>query len=111
MGSCLIVVLLTLALTVSDGLADGVRTQTPAADYSRKSNVIYGQTFGVPLAMEVLTPVKSNGKGAVWIVSSNGVSTREQTLTASFERRVAPLLHHGYTVFAVIHRSSPNFQV
>jgi acetyl esterase/lipase len=55
--------------------------------------------------------VKRSGLGVVWVVSSNGTSSREQTLQASFERRVSPLLLHGYTVFAVVHGSSPAFQV
>jgi acetyl esterase/lipase len=44
-------------------------------------------------------------------VSSSGKSSREQTLQPSFERRISPLLTHGYTIFAVIHGSSPAFQV
>jgi acetyl esterase/lipase len=44
-------------------------------------------------------------------VSSSGKSSREQTLQASFERRISPLLKHGYTVFSVIHGSSPAFHM
>jgi len=59
--------------------------------------------------MEVFTPDEPNGLAIVWVVSSSGRSSREQTFQASFERRIAPLLDHGYTVFAVIHGSSPRF--
>lgn len=106
----LVAVSLALALSVNAALAERIRGQA-TADYSRQSNVAYGRASGVALTMEVLTPAKPNGNGAVWISSSNGVSNREQTLSPSFERRVTPLLNHGYTVFAVIHRSSPDFQV
>jgi acetyl esterase/lipase len=61
--------------------------------------------------MEVFTPATRNGVGVVWVVSSSGRSSREQTLQDSFERRIAPLLDHGYTVFAVIHGSAPIFNL
>jgi len=32
----------------------------------------------------------------VWIVSSSGRSGREQTLAASFERRISPLILGGF---------------
>jgi dipeptidyl aminopeptidase/acylaminoacyl peptidase len=90
---------------------DLVAGQTRIADDSRKSDVIYGRKFGVALTMEVFTPAAPNGRGVVWVVSSSGNSSREQTLQPSFERRIAPLLKHGYTVFAAVHGSSPIFQV
>jgi len=85
--------------------------QTTLTDHSRQSDVIYGRRAGLALTMEVFTPAHRNGLGVVWVVSSSGNSSREQTLQPSFERRIAPLLKHGYTVFAVIHGSTPAFQV
>ncbi len=61
--------------------------------------------------MEVFTPATRNGIGVVWVVSSSGRSSRDQTLQDSFARRIAPLLEHGYTVFAAIHGSGPIFNV
>jgi acetyl esterase/lipase len=58
----------------------------------------------------VLAPARPNGLGVVWVVSSNGISSREQTLQPSFEQRISPVLARGYTVFAVIHGSSPAFR-
>jgi dipeptidyl aminopeptidase/acylaminoacyl peptidase len=81
------------------------------AQFTRQSDVIYARKFGVALTMEVLTPAKRNGLGVVWVVSSGGVSSRDQTLQESFERRVSPLVERGYTVFAVIHGSAPIFNV
>ena len=61
--------------------------------------------------MEVFTPEKSAGLGVVWIVSSGGTSSREQALTESFEKRIGPLIDHGYVVFAVVHGNAPAFQL
>jgi acetyl esterase/lipase len=85
--------------------------RTTSAQTDRKSDVIYGRRAGLALTLEVITPTRANGLGVVWVVSSGGRSSREQTLEPSFERRIAPLLTHGYTVFAVIHGSSPAFNV
>lgn len=102
--------LVCLAVCVSSVLVHRTGAQ-PAATLTRQSDVIYGRKFGVALTMEVFTPPTRNGLGVVWVVSSGGVSSREQTLQDSFERRIAPLLTRGYTVFAVIHGSAPIFNV
>src|ERR671912_843978 len=85
--------------------------QTPSVEYSRQSDVIYGRKFGLALTMEVFVPADPNGLGVVWVVSSSGNSSREHTLQPSFERRIIPLLEHGYTIFAAIHGSTPAFSV
>lgn len=100
-----------VALTVSGTPGDLMSAQTGAAEYSRRSDVIYGRKFGLALTMEVFAPARPNGRGVVWVVSNSGNSSRDQTLQPAFERRMAPFLQHGYTVFAVIHGSSPAFQV
>lgn len=98
---------LVLCFIVS--LGSGVGAQTPKP--TRQSDVIYGRKVGVALTMEVFTPATPNGLGVVWVVSSSGRSSREQTLQDSFERRIAPLLERGYMVFAAIHASAPIFNV
>ncbi len=85
--------------------------QEAAPGASRRSDVIYGHKYGMALTMEVLAPPRPNGVGVLWIVSSSGRSSREQTLTESFQRRIGPLLERGYVVFAVIHGSAPIFNV
>jgi dipeptidyl aminopeptidase/acylaminoacyl peptidase len=100
-----------LALSVIGSGGHLAGAQTGPARFSRQSDVIYGRKFGLALTMEVLAPAEPNGVGVVWVVSSGGRSSREQTLQPSFERRVSPLLDRGYTVFAVIHGSSPAFQL
>ena len=79
--------------------------------YTRRSDVIYGHKSGLALTMEVFVPGDPNGLGVVWVVSSSGVSSRDQTLQPGFDRRIMPFLEHRYTVFAVIHGSAPRFQI
>ncbi len=84
-----------------------------AQNVTRESDVVYGRKSGMALTLEVLRPSPSsrNGLGVLWVVSSSGVSSREQTLQDSFTRRTAPLLERGFTVFAVILGSAPVFNV
>jgi acetyl esterase/lipase len=103
--------LVCLVLFLVATFADAVIAQTAAAKATRQSDLIYGRKFGMALTMEVFTPATLNGIGIVWVVSSSGRSSRDQTLQDSFERRIAPLLEHGYTIFAVIHGSAPVFNV
>jgi acetyl esterase/lipase len=100
-----------LALFLVATLGSAGAAQTSIANATRQSDVIYGRKFGMTLTMEVFTPATRNGIGVVWVVSSSGRSSRDQTLQNSFERRIAPLLERGYTVFAVIHGSAPIFNV
>jgi acetyl esterase/lipase len=100
---------LCLCLIATPGSAAAAQTST--AKSSRQSDVIYGRKFGMALTMEILTPATRNGIGVLWVASSSGRSSRDQTLQDSFERRIAPLLEHGYTVFAIIHGSAPIFNV
>jgi hypothetical protein len=83
---------LILCLTATLGSA---AAQTSAPKATRQSDVIYGRKFGVALTMEVFTAPARNGIGVVWVVSSSGMSSREQTRQDSFERRIAPLLERG----------------
>jgi acetyl esterase/lipase len=106
-----IALLAALALSVLGAPGNPAGAQSGLAEYSRQSDVIYGRKFGLALTMEVFAPAKPKGLGVIWVVSSSGRSSREQTLQPSFERRILPLLKHGYTVFAVIHGSSPAFQL
>ena len=88
---------IALALCVIRAPGNPARAQNGSAEYSRQSDVIYGRKFGLALTMEVFTAAKPNGLGVVWVVSSSGKSSREQTLQPSFERRISPLLTRGYT--------------
>src|SRR5438309_1378068 len=91
------------ALCLIGSLESRTDAQTIGAKAARQSDVIYGRKFGLALTMEVFTPASRNGLGVVWVVSSSGISSREQTLRESFQQRLSPLVDRGYTVFAVIH--------
>jgi acetyl esterase/lipase len=102
----------TLVALAADVVVLAVGSAQPATpEHARKSDVIYGRKAGLALTMEVFVPASPNRFGVVWVVSSGGRSSREQTLEPSFERRIGPLLKHGYTVFAVIHGSAPAFHI
>ncbi len=102
------IVLAALALTV---ISQSAVAQAPRIEYTRTSDVIYGRAYGLALTMEVFTPRRPNGRGVIWVVSSGGYSSRDLTEQPSFEKRISPLLEHGYIVFAVVHGSSPMFNV
>ena len=93
------------------GLIALLASRAEAQSVVRQPDVIYGRKFGMALTMEVFTPPSRNGLGVLWVVSSSGRSSREQTLNDSFARRIAPLLDRGYTVFAVLHGSAPVFNL
>lgn len=108
---CLAALYLTGAVVLIGSSARWASSQTTHPEYSRQSDVIYGRKFGVALTLERFVPAKPNGLGIVWVVTSGGRSSREQTLQPSFERRISPFLTRGYMVFAVIHGSAPAFHL
>ncbi len=71
--------------------------------------VIYARKHGMALTMVVLKPKKPNGKAIVSVVSGNWFSSY-----SSLKRGVnktTPFTESGYTVFMVMHGSSPRFDV
>ena len=86
--------------------AAGVWAQTNV-DYQRTEDVIYGRKYGTALTFDVFKPSKPNGLGIVVIVSGGWFSAHEAINPSLF----APLLQHGYTVFAVVHGSQPRYIV
>ena len=83
-----------------------VKADEPAFD--RKEDVIYARKFGTALTMDVFTPKpKSNGAAIVMIVSGGFFSAHE-SINPGFIR---PMVNRGYTVFAVVHGSQPQFTV
>ncbi len=73
----------------------------------RREIVIYGYKEGVALTLDVYFPSDANGKGAIWVVSRSGRSSRDAIDGQMF----GPLLARGYTVFAVVHGSAPRFNI
>jgi hypothetical protein len=76
-----------LTLCLVGSVATRADAQSSAAKAPRQSDVIYGRKFGLALTMEVLTPGNRNGLGVIWVVSSSGKSSRDQTLQKAYELR------------------------
>ena len=77
-------------------------------DYSRKE-VIYGRKYGVALTMDVFTPKKeANGAGVIFVVSGGWFSDRG-AINGNIGAFIQPLVDKGYTLFAVMHGSSPKY--
>jgi acetyl esterase/lipase len=78
------------------------------ANFDNKE-VIYGHKYGMATTMIVATPIQSNGKGIISVVSGNWVSSykkHQAQLEAS-----KPYLDAGYTVFLTMHSSAPIFDI
>ena len=89
----------------------------PAAAQTRvDKNVIYGTYSGLALLLDVHRPARPNGYGLVLVPGSGwqtgqGYGDRlvKDGDPASFVS-IPPLLHTGYTLFVVSHRSAPRFR-
>ena len=91
----------------ADDVPADARTK-PVVGYDRKADVIYGRKSGLALTMDVFTPQSgANGAGVVLVVSGGYFSNRDAIVPNLFR----PLLNRGYTVFAVVHGSQPQFTV
>ncbi len=73
----------------------------------RTEDVIYGRKFGVALTMDVFKPAKPNGKAIIFIVSGGWYSAHSAISPPMY----ASFLQGGYTVFAVVHGSQPQFHI
>jgi acetyl esterase/lipase len=74
----------------------------------RVNGIAYGRRNGRTLAFDVLRPSRPNGLGIAVLVSGGWKSGKP----GSFDPWVAaPLLRHGYTLFAVYHVSQPEATV
>ena len=74
----------------------------------RIDGIVYGQQQTQSLSMDILRPGHTNGLGVVVMVSGGWKSA---TAGAFPVWAAAPLLRHGYTVFAVYHVSQPEATV
>lgn len=71
--------------------------------FERTDNIVYGQRKGHELTIDMVKPSKPNGLGVLLLVSG-GWKSGKGSLRPWM---VAPLIRHGYTVFAVYHVSQP----
>lgn len=76
--------------------------------YERTSGLVYGRRAHRDLTLDIVRPGKPNGFGILLMVSGGWKSGTAGSLRPWM---VAPLLRHGYTVFAVYHVSQPQATV
>jgi len=74
----------------------------------RENGVIYGSRLGQNLALDVLRPAHPNGLGVAVMMSGGWKSSTPGSLPVWV---AAPILRHGYTVFAIYHVSQPEATV
>jgi len=95
-------------------------TSIPAAAQSAKENnavtrtvdVVYGRKAGMALTLDVFEPKHKNGAAIVFIVSGGWLSSHDDpTMVHVAPEAYVPYLERGYTVFAVVHGSQPNFAI
>jgi len=80
----------------------------PPFERLRTRDVIYGRKHGMALTMDVFKPLRRYNQGAVVMVMSGGWFSAPEMINPEF---FLPLLHHGYTVFTVVHGSQPRFTI
>ncbi len=100
--------LLVFAVLVGWGAA-GARCEEPVR---RTEDVVYGRKFGLALTMDVFQPAKPNGCGLLFLVNGGWLSSKStpgMVTVRPEDYRV--FLERGYTMFAVVTSSQPEFTV
>jgi acetyl esterase/lipase len=90
---------------------DRDRQPEGADGVTRIADVIYGRKFGMALTMDVLRPKQPNKAAVVWAVSGGFMSDHGEVSNPDFVKYMSAFLDRGYTVFAVVHGSSPKFEM
>lgn len=101
------VLLISGALVLITGLCIGAVWLYFHPHFEQTRGVVYGHRAGRDLVLDVIRPARPNGLGIVLVVSGSWKSG-----TNSYRPwMVAPVLRHGYTVFAVTHISQPEVTI
>ncbi len=74
----------------------------------RTDGVVYGRRNDQPLTLDVIQPLRPNGRGVAFMVSGGWKSGRPGETPTWM---MAPLLRRGYTIFAICHVSQPEATV
>ncbi len=95
------------------GLSVKSVTAQSVPGYRRTEDVIYGRKAGMALTMDVFQPTVPNGYGVIFVVDGGWFSSHDP---APGKPSVQPdsyknLLGRGYTVFAVVPSSQPEFTI
>jgi len=80
-------------------------------NYTRTEDVVYGRRDGSALTMDVFTPKKDANGAAVILVVSGGWFSSHDNVAGVAALYGNELLKRGYTLFAVVHRSQPQFTI
>jgi len=83
------------------------------SEYSRTEDVIYGRKFGMALTLDVFQPNAPNGHGIVFLVDGGSFSSHDATpnMVHVNPDSYKAFLASGYTVFAVVLSSQPEFTI
>ena len=101
---------LTIAFLGLTLLAPLTRAADPAPlPFTRQQDVVYGRKFGTALTLDVLTPTARPNGAAIILVISGGWYSSHDAIDGASRLFAAPLAQRGYTVFAVVHGSQPNW--
>lgn len=99
----LVLVTLPLACLVAEGAT---------ADVRRTEDVIYGRKFGMALTMDVFQPAKPHGGGLLFLVNGGWLSSKDTPRMVTVRPSdYQVFLDRGYTVFAVVTSSQPQFKI
>lgn len=85
-----------------------VRADEPAG-FTRTEDVIYGRKYGTALTLDVFTPKQNRNGAAVIYAISGGLVSSHDFISGAFQNFIDVYLKRGYTVFAVVHGSQPEF--
>lgn len=78
----------------------------------QRENIVYGESHGVGLVLDVFVPTgKKNGLGVIDVVSGSYFSTRQRIERHKYAGVFDTLCRRGYTVFAVRPGSQPRFVI
>ena len=94
-------------LVVALALAGGGLWWWLSPEAESTPGIVYTQSRGHDLTLDVLRPSHPNGAGVIVLLSGSWKSSPDPIRLAL----VAPLLRHGYALFVVRHGSQPEFTV
>ena len=87
------------------------RKKVPGLEVTRQADVIYGRKHGMALTMDVLFPAKPNGAAVIYAISSGFQSHHGWIEGPRFAKNMSMLTDRGYTIFLVVHGSTPKFTI
>jgi acetyl esterase/lipase len=79
--------------------------------YTRIRDVIYGRKFGTALTMDVFMPNTGANSAGIIVVCSGGWVSSHDKIDRFQDLLCKPHLNNGYTVFMVVHSSSPRYSI